>query len=272
MPKVLTVTDEVHQPPAPARLLPGLPWPLPAVGVWCAAWLLWRLAGLAGAGPTLAGAVGCAAGALLAMTCHGAWRRSIAGLGFPLAAWWAGAAQGAAAAWWLLPLLPLFLIYPLRAWRDAPFFPTPSEALQGLPEVVGQPARVLDAGCGLGHGLRALGALWPQAQLQGVEWSPLLVLGARVRVPGARILLGDMWACSWAPFDLVYVFQRPESMARVWAKAQAELKPGAWLVSLEFAVPGVEPVAQLAGLRRRTVWIYRLQAASSDSTADSYSR
>lgn len=244
-----------------------MPWPLPAVVAWCGGWLLWRLLALLGASPGWALAAGCAAGALLAWPCGGRWRRAIAALGFPLVAWFAGAAQGLAASWWLLPLLPLLLAYPLRAWRDAPFFPTPADGLLGLPAIVGQPANVLDAGCGLGHGLRALALLWPQAQLQGVEWSPLLTAGARLVAPGARISRGDMWACSWAPFELVYIFQRPESMARAWDKARSELKPGAWLVSLEFAVPGVEPVASLAGPRRRTVWIYRMYAASSDSTA-----
>ena len=258
MPKTLTVPNPTRPGAAAAFSLAGWPWPLPAVLAWCVGWLLWRVSVMLGAGPALALALGCAASALVALTSQGHWRRGIAGLGFPLAAWLAGAAQGLAAAWWLLPLLPLLLIYPLRAWRDAPFFPTPARALHGLPEIVGQPAQVMDAGCGLGHGLRALGALWPQARLQGVEWSPLLVFGARLLAPKARIRLGDMWSRSWGPFDLVYVFQRPESMARVWAKARAELKPGTWLVSLEFAVPGVEATAQLAGPQRRTVWIYRL--------------
>ena len=235
-----------------------VPWPLPAVVAWCSGWLAWRLTEALGGGPAWALAAGCAASALLAWPCNGLWRRGLAALGFPLLAWWAGAAQGLAAAWWLLPLLPLSLVYPLRAWRDAPLFPTPAAGLQGLPEIVGQPHHVLDAGCGLGHGLRALAALWPQARLQGVEWSPLLTAGARLMAPAARIRRGDMWSRSWAPFDLVYVFQRPESMARAWEKAQRELKPGAWLVSLEFAVPGIEPLASLAGPHRRTVWIYRL--------------
>ena len=103
-----------------------------------------------------------------------------------------------------------------------------------------------------------MAALWPQTRLQGVEWSPLLTAGARLMAPAARIRRGDMWLRSWAPFDLVYIFQRPESMARAWDKAKRELKPGAWLVSLEFAVPGIEPLASLAGPHRRTVWIYRL--------------
>ena len=37
---------------------------------------------------------------------------------------------------------------------------------------------------------------------------------------------------------MVYLFQRPESMERAFAKATHELAPGCWLVSLEFAVPG----------------------------------
>lgn len=253
--------------PAPSTARPGLPWPLPAVLAWSAGWLGWQGARLLGFEPLLALATGCCAGALLALRCQGHWRRGLAALGFPLAAWLGGAAQGLAAAWWLLPLLPLLLVYPLHAWRDAPFFPTPAAGLQGLAEVVGQPAAVLDAGCGLGHGLRELAVLWPQARLQGVEWSPLLAWAARLRVRRAQIARADMWALPWAPFDLVYVFQRPESMARAWAKAQHDMRPGSWLVSLEFAVPGVEPTARLAAVNRRTVWIYRLQAASSDSTA-----
>ena len=55
-------------------------------------------------------------------------------------------------------------------------FPTPTGALDGLAQVLPLPAgaRVLDAGCGLGHGLRALHRAWPQALLHGVEWSWVL--------------------------------------------------------------------------------------------------
>jgi hypothetical protein len=47
-------------------------------------------------------------------------------------------------------------------------------------------------------------------------------------------------------------------MARAASKAQAEMAPGTWLVSLEFAVPGVLPHAQLRAPGGRVVWIYRL--------------
>ncbi|PTT88326.1 methyltransferase type 12, partial [Pelomonas sp. HMWF004] len=105
-------------------------------------------------------------------------------------------------------------------------------------------------------GLRELVLAYPQAQVEGVEWSRPLALMARWRVRGARVRQGDLWADDWAPFALVYVFQRPESMPRVWAKACAELPAGAWLVSLDFAVPGVVPTAHWQLPNGQFVWLY----------------
>jgi len=234
-----------------------LPWPLPAVLVWAGGWGFWTAAQALGAGSAAALVGATLATTLLALGCRGHWRRGIAAAGFPLSAWVLGAAAELPPWIWLLLLLPLLALYPLRAWGDAPLFPTPPAALAGLDAVVGQPHRVLDAGCGLGHGLAALHRLWPQAALAGVEWSPLLAWANRRRCPYACVQRGDMWAASWAGYDLVYLFQRPESMARAHAKAARELAPGAWLVSLEFAVPGQVPFACLKGPQRKPVWVYR---------------
>ena len=123
----------------------------------------------------------------------------------------------------LLALALLLLVYPLNAWRDAPLFPTPPDALNDLPDAAPlEPgARVLDAGCGLGDGLIALRQAYPLARLEGLEWSrPLRWLCAR-RCPWARVAQGDLWRADWSGYQLVYLFQRPESMARAAAKAQA---------------------------------------------------
>lgn len=244
------------------------PWPLPALLAWGLAWTVNLTASGAGLPVPLALGAGAVAGGLVALLNAGPWRRLIAAAGFPLSV----VALGGAADWpawvWLVLLAPVLITYPLRAWRDAPFFPTPPEALQGLAALVGPAAQVLDAGCGLGHGLRALRREWPQARMQGVEWSPLLALAAQLRCPWARVRRGDLWAGSWQEQDLVYVFQRPESMARVWAKACREMKPGSWLVSLEFAVPGVSPWAELQRPGQRPVWIYRPDPANPRSTGD----
>ncbi len=216
-------------------------WPLPAVAAWLACWALYlTLQPWAGAGVAAVPALALA-GAL-------AWRqptwprRLWVGLGFPLSALLAGGTAWPAWAWLLPPCLGL-LVYPLRAWRDAPVFPTPPGALTPLAARLPLPAgaRVLDAGCGAGDGLLALHAAWPQATVAGVEWSGALAVLARLRCPRARVSRGDMWAPGrWQGLDLVYLFQRPESMGRAWAKACAEM-PGGWLVSLEFMVPGVAP-------------------------------
>jgi SAM-dependent methyltransferase len=254
-----------HQPSLARRLRP-LPWPLPALLTWATGWSLWAAAGAAGAAPGWALAAALTATLAAAWPCGGVRRRLIAAAGFPLSAWALGLGAGWPPWLWLLLLAPLLAAYPLRAWRDAPFFPTPAGALAGLAAVTGTPRRVLDAGCGLGHGLAALQRLWPQAELHGIEWSPLLAWLAARRCRRARVVRGDMWAASWAGCDLVYLFQRPESMARAWAKAERELAPDAWLVSLEFAVPGRTPWASVQGPGRRPLWIYRPGADKDRST------
>ncbi len=250
-----------------------LPWPLPALLTWAAAWLVF--AGLQRMLPAalallLASAVGTAASLLG----RGWWRRSLIAAGFPLSLLATGA-SGLPGWAWLVPLALLLLVYPLNAWRDAPLFPTPRQALDGLADVAPLAAqttqtlsalRVLDAGCGLGDGLVALRRAYPQARIDGVEWSRALRLLCALRCPWAHVQRGDMWGVDWGHYALVYLFQRPESMARAAAKASAEMAPGAWLVSLEFAVPGVQPQAQLPLGGGRVLWVYRLplQATAPD--------
>jgi hypothetical protein len=243
------------------RRLAVLRWPLPALLAWGLAWSVWALALVVQVPAAAAFALAAASALLVAWPCAGGWRRAMVVMGFPLSAWALGATSALPAWGWLLMLLPLLAAYPLRAWQDAPFFPTPGDALLGLDKLVGPPQRVLDAGCGLGHGLAALRKVWPQASLHGIECSAPLAWGAALRCAvhktKASVQRADLWACSWADFDVVYVFQRPESMARVFAKAALEQRPGAYLVSLEFEVPGQRPVARLQGPGRKPLWLYR---------------
>jgi SAM-dependent methyltransferase len=241
------------------------PWPLPALAAWLLAWALFSGAAALG-WPVLGLALALATGALAALRVQGQWRRLLVVAGFPASALALGVASALPAWAWLVALLPLLLAYPVRAWRDAPFFPTPAAALQGLRELIGEPARVLEAGCGLGHGLRALRQQFPRAELVGLEWSPLLSLLARLRQRDASVRRGDLWAEPWGAYELVYLFQRPESMPRAWIKACAEM-PGGWLASLEFAVPGVTPWAQLPGADGRPLWLYRVPDSLPGSMA-----
>ncbi len=239
--------------------MPRLPWPLPALLTWALAWLAY-LGALRVLAPLpamlLASVLGVAASGLARRW----WRRALLALGFPLSLALSGAA--ALPSWaWLLPLGMLLALYPVHAWRDAPLFPTPAGALAALARHAPLPpgAPVLDAGCGLGHGLQALRAAYPQARLEGIEWSRLLALLCRLRCRFARVRRADMWAADWSGYQLVYLFQRPETMARAAAKARRELAPGAWLVSLAFEVPGLVALARLpAPAPQGALWLYRM--------------
>ena len=232
-------------------------WPLPALLAWAGAWAWFAGTQALGLSAWVAMALASGWGVVLSVWGGTWWRRAMIGLGFPLSLALLGA--GTLPAWvWLLPLMLLLLIYPLNAWRDAPMFPTPAHALRDLAAQAPLPggAKVLDAGCGLGDGLKALREAYPQAQLQGLEWSwPLRALCA-FRCPWARVRRGDIWRADWSTYDLVYLFQRPESMARALAKARLELKPGRWLVSLEFEATEWRPQATLQCPDGRTVWLY----------------
>lgn len=240
--------------------MPLLRWPMPALLSWGLAWGLFlalRMAGLT-ALPAMALAAGL--GLALALLQVPRWRRLMVAAGFPLSLLISARSLELPAWAWLLPLLLLALAYPRRSWGDAPLFPTPKNALQGLLGLAPLPpqARILDAGCGLGHGLRELRRVYPQARIEGIEWSLLLAWLARLLCPWARISRGDMWAQEWEPFQMVYVFQRPESMARVWAKACQELAPGAWLVSLDFEIQGQGALASFDLARGHRLWVYRM--------------
>jgi len=239
----------------------ALRWPLSALLAWAAGWaVMLGLARAAALPPVLAVAAGLLVAAAPALAAATFWRRVIVAGGFPVSLLAAGLG-GALPGWaWLLPLAALALAYPVTAWRDAPMFPTPHGALSGLARHVAlaPAASILDAGCGLGHGLRALRGVWPQARLAGVEWSWPLALAAQLRCPWAHIARADMWRGSWAGHDLVYLFQRPESMARALAKADAEMRPGSWVVSLEFEAAGRCAHARMALPSGRAVWVYRI--------------
>ena len=247
-----------------------LPWPMPALVSWALAWAVFLL--LRPSSPVMAWCAGLLVCATLAgLWPMSKWRRTLTAGGFPLSLLLTDASWAVSPALWLAPLALLWLIYPLQAWRDAPMFPTPHDALNGLAGATGlrDGAVVLDAGCGVGHGLQALRLGLPGAHVHGIERSLLLAWLARLRCPWAAVRQGDMWRRSWRDCELVYLFQRPESMARALAKAEAEMASGSWLASLEFEVPGRRPDATLRHHPGKPVWLYRVGAENTTNGSSS---
>ena len=234
-------------------------WPLPALLTWAAAWSVFIGLSWLGVATGLAFAVATSFSVACALLGSTPWRRIFIAAGFPLSLLASGMA-GAAPAWaWLLPLALLAVLYPINTWRDAPLFPTPTGGLSGLAALLPLPAeaRIVDAGCGLGAGLRELWREYPAARIEGLEWSWPLRLACAWRCRFARVRRADIWAADWSVHDLVYLFQRPESMPRAATKAARELRHGSWLASLEFEVPQLEPQQVLNCPDGRRVWLYQ---------------
>jgi hypothetical protein len=237
-----------------------MPWPLPALLAWALTWAVFFGLRAWGLPMLLSLPLATLVGLLCAWPAASRWRQIFIAGGFPLSAMLLVGPAGLPAATWLLPLGLLLLLYPMRSWRDAPLFPTPPGALAGLAAAVPLPpgAAVLEAGCGLGHGLRALREQYPQARLHGLELSRPLAVACRWRCRFANVRRGSLWQADWSAFQMVYLFQRPETMARAAAKAAAELPAGGWLVSLEFPVPGWQPQARLEPVSGKPVWAYAM--------------
>lgn len=235
-------------------------WPLPALLAWGSSWLIFKGLHLVGLSETIALVLAAFWGGFLSRLGHTPMRKALIVLGFPMSMVVSSSTISIPPIAWLFLLGLIVLVYPRKAWRDAPLFPTPKKALRELQQHIVLPAgaRILDAGSGLGDGLLALRDAFPRAELHGVEMSwPLRVLSA-MRCSFARIRQGDIWLVDWRSFDMVYMFQRPESMPRAVEKAEAELRRGAWLVSLEFEAQELIPNATLTCRDGRPVWIYQV--------------
>ena len=251
-------------------------WPLPAFLTWALAWAVFAALRQLGAPPWLALLSGTLIGAISSLWGNTRWRRILLATGFPvsmalhLALHLAMQSRLPTAvhdglsfpAWaWLLPAALLLLLYPVRSWRDAPMFPTPRGALDGLNRSLklppGQP-QILDAGCGLGDALRELRREYPKAQLTGLEWSWPLRFACAWRAPYAKVKRADIWAADWSEFDFVYLFQRPESLPRAVEKASRELRHGAWMGSLEFEAADWVPQAVHECRDGRRLWLYHV--------------
>lgn len=249
-----------HPPAHNPDRIGAMTWPLPALLAWGLAWMLFAGLTAAGAPAWLAVAVATALGAALSAWGTSPWRRVFVAGGFPLSLVASGIA-GSVPAWaWLLPLALLVLLYPVSSWRDAPLFPTPAGALAGLAALAPLPVgrqSIVDAGCGLGDGLWELHREYPAARIEGLEWSWPLVVASAWRCRFARVRRADIWTADWSPYGMVYLFQRPETMARAADKAARDLHAGAWMASLEFEATALEPQHVLRCPDGRPVWLYQ---------------
>ncbi|MDR1934375.1 MAG: class I SAM-dependent methyltransferase [Candidatus Accumulibacter sp.] len=167
--------------------------------------------------------------------------------------------------WYLAAFVLMFLVYRGALTSQVPLYLSSREATQALAGfLAGVPARkIIDLGAGTGSVVRGLAGMREDLQVFGVENSYLPWTVGFLRTAGignCHWTLGSFWRVSLADYDLVYAFLSPAPMSRLWLKAKAEMRPGAWFISNSFSVPGIEAASEIEvdDARKTRLYCYRL--------------
>ena len=171
-----------------------------------------------------------------------------------------------------------FLLLLLVFWRtdtsQVPLYLSNSKTRSALALLLpATPCRVIDLGCGDGALLRHLAGARPDCSFVGIEHAPLTWAWAWLAARGSgnlRIRRGDFWNHALTGYDLVYAFLSPVPMARIWAKACAEMAPGACFVSNSFVVPeqAAQSVVEVGDGRCTRLYIYVPQNVGKSAAAN----
>lgn len=203
-----------------------------------------------------------------------------AGAGFGLAPWWLPIhllfapglvwmlSFGISPLWFLAAFLALFLTYWSVFGSQVPLYLSSRKAWAAMADLLPNKTgfAMLDVGAGLGGMLGYLSQKRPDGRFHGMEIAPLPFALAWLRsIAGRgayRISRGDYWKHSLAAYDVVYAYLSPVPMAKLWAKACAEMRPGGRFISNTFAVPGAAPteIVELDDFHRSRLYVYRIPA------------
>ena len=133
---------------------------------------------------------------------------------------------------------------------DAPFRPTPDDALERMLELagVGPGDRLIDLGCG--DGRIVLAAARRGAEAVGIDIDPERIAEAEAALPAvgvagrARFVLGDLFAVDLAGFSVVTLYLLPVPNRWLEGRLRRDLRPGARVVSFRFPIADWPPAME----------------------------
>lgn len=125
---------------------------------------------------------------------------------------------------------------------------------------------VSDPGCGSGDLVRDIARHFSNAQVTGLELSPLPYWTGRIKLAlfgprNARLLSEDFFAYDLSASDVVVTFLPAPVLAQLEPKLKKEMKPGAVLLSNAFRMPeGWTPykTLPLEKILKRQLYCYRI--------------
>lgn len=157
--------------------------------------------------------------------------------------------------------------------RDVRYEPTPMAVVRAMLELAGiGPADVVyDLGSGDGR-IVITAAREYGARGVGIEINPKLVERARRNAVEAGVAdkvefrVGDMYAVDVRPATVVTLFLHPEPNLKLRPKLQADLRPGARVVSYIWNMGDWKPDETREVNRRRKIFLWRVPAPRSTLT------
>lgn len=145
--------------------------------------------------------------------------------------------------------------------------PTSSKAkrclLKALPDKL--EGKILELGSGWGTLAVPLAKTYKNCSVIGYEISPLpfFVSWVRVRFSGVsnlKLLRQDFFKVDMSDASLIVCYLYPGAMRKLKEKFEKELKPGTYVISNTFAIPGWQPISvhEVNDLYRTKIYVYRI--------------
>ena len=147
----------------------------------------------------------------------------------------------------------------------APFVQTPVEVAKKMLEIsqIKSGEVLYDLGCGDGR-LIILAAKDVGAKATGIELREDLIDRARTEIKRlnledrVKVIEGNFFDVPISDADVVTLYLTSSANERLRPKLEAELKPGARVISHDFKVPGWKPSAVYNELLGHTIYAYRI--------------
>jgi protein-L-isoaspartate O-methyltransferase len=164
-----------------------------------------------------------------------------------------------------LAVLPALAQDPKYVNRLAPYVNSPARVVDRMLELASiRPGEIVyDLGCGDGRILIAAVQKF-KAKAVGIEISPKIVAEARSRIKKAgvsdqaQVIQGDLLQTDLTGADVVTIYLATSLNQELRPRLEKFLKPGARVVSHDYAVPGWKPtqVVQAEGRQKHSIYLY----------------
>jgi SAM-dependent methyltransferase len=151
--------------------------------------------------------------------------------------------------WQILLAIGFILLASLAyaAMQGAPWVPTWNRDLERIKRLANLKAgeSFVELGCGNARVCRGVKKHHPDAEVTGVELSMLQFgigwLQNQLSRSGVKMKLANAFKHDLSDTDVVYLFLMPETYEKIRPKFEAELKPGARVISYVWPIPDWEP-------------------------------